>query len=514
MDYDPRSKPPFSLMGCLVWGIIACICVLASAVLGLFASSLLASFTKQDQLVVLLFSGILAAFVPSWAFNVGLTWMRSKWNRRARFMDTWLGTALMVNVGLVLMFIIVLPGPTSHALTKYGEWPFSKRMASFLQLDEKHPAFDTGRKLVHGLSSFLEEEHKGSMTAMAKVEHMPKKASKSIGTSAKPAGEKTKPVSAGGNDTGTEPVEARPKPRIRDTEPPEALPPVRKSVPEVLPPIKRRAVERTIPLVRKAPVVRERMVSANTNWPTAKAIRIRYQRVAGSPPVIPIELGGQRMKILLDTGASFLTLSKRVVERLKITPPADAPSMTLKTANGEILTRVGLLPKLKLGSYVLRRVAFVVCDACADHSRGLIGLLGMNVVGRFLMTVDQKNGFVYFRPHANQKDQASDIRPFISYDKLRARTTRYFIVRRTFKLNGIIKNRATLGVRNLKLKLVYLQKKRKVGVRYFKVPPLRAGQARRFAFKDSPAPKFRHFRLEVVQGEWSVPAALKNFSNP
>ena len=200
--------------------------------------------------------------------------------------------------------------------------------------------------------------------------------------------------------------------------------------------------------------------------------------------VVPLGLPGLKRDFLLDTGASFLSLSSRVAHRLNVYPSRNAPKLSLHTANGVIHARVGLLPYLKLGSYRLTNVAFVLCNACGEPQQGVVGLLGLNVLRRFLVTIDQGSGYIRLRPPNPKRfqNQAADLRPFLQWPKsqLRGYTTN-MLVRRVFKLTGLLRNKAHLGALNLKFRVTYLRKKRKVGHYDFRIDDVGPRESRRRA---------------------------------
>jgi clan AA aspartic protease (TIGR02281 family) len=96
--------------------------------------------------------------------------------------------------------------------------------------------------------------------------------------------------------------------------------------------------------------------------------------------------GGKRMSrsLLIDTGADFVVLPTSLVSDLGM--PADAlDERDMQTANGKVKARVGTLPALWLGR---ERVPEVVAAFIDDDKLGNGGLLGMSVLSRYTMTID------------------------------------------------------------------------------------------------------------------------------
>ena len=100
--------------------------------------------------------------------------------------------------------------------------------------------------------------------------------------------------------------------------------------------------------------------------------------------------GGKRVsrELLVDTGADFLVLPSSLLGALGI--PADGlrPS-EMQTANGKVQARIGSLPAIWLGQ---NRIENVRAAFLEDAKLGNSGLLGMSVLSRFTLTIDDKAG--------------------------------------------------------------------------------------------------------------------------
>lgn len=229
---------------------------------------------------------------------------------------------------------------------------------------------------------------------------------------------------------------------------------------------------------------------------------LRFRR-HGSVPEVEIKLGSVPTRYLWDTGASFLTLTGRMARRLGAYPGRNAPSLVVHTANGRVRTRVGLLRSVTIGRVRLRHVAFVLCNACADTSSNVQGLLGSNVQRRFRFMVDHSKGHIELRPQPapQWRNQALDMRPFLKPKRLKGSTLNV-LVRRVFRLSALVHNRAPISVHGLRYQVTYMRGKRQVGQRSFAVRSLHAGQRRTISFMDKSAPKFQRYRLELIQGHW------------
>lgn len=99
----------------------------------------------------------------------------------------------------------------------------------------------------------------------------------------------------------------------------------------------------------------------------------------------------------VDTGASYTVISPEIARALHITPSAKAPKVTLQTANGRIQVPLVNLASLKIGELETPNVMAAVHSI--DDSSNISGLLGLNMLNRFQMTVDSTEHQLIFTPH-------------------------------------------------------------------------------------------------------------------
>jgi clan AA aspartic protease (TIGR02281 family) len=130
---------------------------------------------------------------------------------------------------------------------------------------------------------------------------------------------------------------------------------------------------------------------------------------------VPVSWGhGDReleIDMMLDTGATYSTLSTAGLARLGIFPSDADPVIELHTANGERKAQVVLVDRVWLGDLEVHGVAVATCDDCAmTDSTG--GLLGLNVTGGFNLSIDGDRREVVFTRRPNF-DRQLDVKPFI-----------------------------------------------------------------------------------------------------
>lgn len=125
---------------------------------------------------------------------------------------------------------------------------------------------------------------------------------------------------------------------------------------------------------------------------------------------VTVEGGGGREQdvwMLFDTGATLTTLDSATLRKIGVGVPADAPEVTVHTAAGERSTRLALVDRVWVGGMAVDGVTVSVCDECAGDKT--VGLLGLNVSGRFLATVDHQRQELVLQPQAGSENRALDI---------------------------------------------------------------------------------------------------------
>ena len=198
-----------------------------------------------------------------------------------------------------------------------------------------------------------------------------------------------------------------------------------------------------------APALAPALALADGFFPAVKAPPVaRAQRVEPAPPprspargsddevVLPYEGTGHSLVVqvgfatargdaldigmLFDTGATLTTLDRATLRRLGVVVPSDAPVIDLHTANGPARVPVVRVPRLWLGGFPVYDVTVGVCEPCADA--GVAGLLGLNVTGRFLVTLDAQLQEITLVPRATSRGPVLDLQPWLDLD---ARITRW-----------------------------------------------------------------------------------------
>jgi len=123
-----------------------------------------------------------------------------------------------------------------------------------------------------------------------------------------------------------------------------------------------------------------------------KTLTIKTDR-AGPHHIIRAALLGpnghtQVVSFIVDTGATDMVLPESMADRLGFTPD-NLRTVELQTANGVATAREGVLKSIQLGgpdnNDVIERVAVVFLG---DDETGGVALMGMNVLGRYKVTIE------------------------------------------------------------------------------------------------------------------------------
>ena len=115
--------------------------------------------------------------------------------------------------------------------------------------------------------------------------------------------------------------------------------------------------------------------------------------------------------MLFDTGATLTTLNQSALDALGVVVPADAPEVTLRTASGERTAKVALIERMWIGGLEVNGITVALCEECAGSRT--TGLLGLNISGRFRVTVDGHRRELILQPRESI-DHAVDLSPWLS----------------------------------------------------------------------------------------------------
>jgi clan AA aspartic protease (TIGR02281 family) len=111
----------------------------------------------------------------------------------------------------------------------------------------------------------------------------------------------------------------------------------------------------------------------------------------GGTMLVPARINGEQLgSFLLDTGATFTTVSSAVANRLGLRTETGG-SVRLLTANGAIQAPLAILEEVDVGGAVARHVPAIVHDL-PGMPPSIVGLLGMSFLERFRVNLDISSG--------------------------------------------------------------------------------------------------------------------------
>jgi len=150
------------------------------------------------------------------------------------------------------------------------------------------------------------------------------------------------------------------------------------------------AAKQADPKSKPVSLVSKCTTKVSTNAPSGSVIRVPIKRRELGTVVIDVTLTNanikQTVEMVLDTGASGITLTQEMAARLKVETFAVAK---VSTAAGGALVGVGCLDTVQVGGASLKNVPVVIPPGLS------IGLLGQEFFSHYDMTI--KNNFVEFR---------------------------------------------------------------------------------------------------------------------
>jgi aspartyl protease family protein len=116
---------------------------------------------------------------------------------------------------------------------------------------------------------------------------------------------------------------------------------------------------------------------------------------AGNHFTVAVSVSGdgrlwQELEMVIDTGADLVVLPTSMIASIGLADSAFTPAK-MQTANGIADAKIGMLKELRIAGEVVENVqaAFI-----ADHLLGENRLLGMSVLGRYQLNIDENNRLV------------------------------------------------------------------------------------------------------------------------
>jgi aspartyl protease family protein len=103
-----------------------------------------------------------------------------------------------------------------------------------------------------------------------------------------------------------------------------------------------------------------------------------------------VNVAGQRLRFVLDTGATYTALSAEAARRLGLDAFPDARRVALATAGGRVSAPLVTLGAIDVSGALVQQVPVVILDSTAPFD----GLLGMSFLDHFDVDIDRRAGHV------------------------------------------------------------------------------------------------------------------------
>ena len=125
------------------------------------------------------------------------------------------------------------------------------------------------------------------------------------------------------------------------------------------------------------------------------AVEVRFKPWGGTIPVKGLLNERVPAAFLVDTGASYTTITSALARELGITDLERRPRVRFRAASGDIEAPLVQVKSLRIRDAYVEDITVAICDTCGD---GLIdGLLGLNFLQRFNVEIDGPSGRLLFR---------------------------------------------------------------------------------------------------------------------
>lgn len=128
----------------------------------------------------------------------------------------------------------------------------------------------------------------------------------------------------------------------------------------------------------------------NLGEPALMAVQIPFEK-RGASILVPAKVNGQSLGyFILDTGATYTSISRLAAGRLGIT---GGGSISLRTASGVVQAPLALLDEVDVGGAASLHVPAVVHDL-PNAPPIIVGLLGLSFLERFRVNLDMTSGLL------------------------------------------------------------------------------------------------------------------------
>jgi len=136
---------------------------------------------------------------------------------------------------------------------------------------------------------------------------------------------------------------------------------------------------------------------------TLKEVQVPLIPVTGGNFLVDVLLDGRvKARLMLDTGASFITLSEEIGQKLGVFSSGASAEMPFNTAGGEEWMPLVALKTVSAGEAQSQLVEASI----AKHIKDIDGLLGMSFLGDYRFEIDRTNKLLTLKP-PNKKGETT-----------------------------------------------------------------------------------------------------------
>ena len=133
--------------------------------------------------------------------------------------------------------------------------------------------------------------------------------------------------------------------------------------------------------------------------PAPDKASIQFQRRGDLMVVKGLLNGSVAVNFVVDTGASYTTISQATATALKLDLGANPTMLSFNTANGVIQAPLATVRSMEVGGMELKEVTVAVHDVFPDTE--VAGLLGLNFLSNFRLDIDSQSGLLNLQKKSN-----------------------------------------------------------------------------------------------------------------
>ncbi len=177
--------------------------------------------------------------------------------------------------------------------------------------------------------------------------------------------------------------------------------------PEKIPPKYRDGKVEGLRIIEEVPSEESSSSNSKMNLPVTRLNHLQEYKVplistnSGNFIVDTTINGKVKVKLMLDTGASLMSLSPEVCRKLGIKETSNLPAIQMQTANGISQNKLIALDKVKIGDAEVDLVEASI----GKKMLGIGGLLGMSFLSNFRMEINNTESELILKPLAKPGEQ-------------------------------------------------------------------------------------------------------------